>query len=274
MNNEERPRCLICGGKVQSKKNDWYCPKCNKYVKKEPKGRPLKYNTHSKRMHPDDSNLFKCGTCKEYKPRESFYIEKRELNGIKFDCKVCEGKKKREYKIKYKQKHKEEIEQKARAKKAELEKQKIATKERQRIKKRERYRNDPSILRRMVERQKQRYKEDPIYRMNIRLRNSIGKHLRGEKCGRHWEDLVGWNIQDLRKHLTKQLKDGMTWDNYGSYWHIDHIIPVTAFNYNTEKDIDFQRCWSLKNLQPLEAKANLSKNNRLERPFQPSMAFN
>lgn len=52
----------------------------------------------------------------------------------------------------------------------------------------------------------------------------------------------------------------MTWNNYGPYWHLDHIRPLSWFNLETE----FMEAWSLNNLQPLEAKLNLSKNNRYE----------
>jgi hypothetical protein len=64
----------------------------------------------------------------------------------------------------------------------------------------------------------------------------------------------------------------MTWENYGD-WHIDHKIPVSAFNFSKASDIDFKRCWKLSNLQPLWAAQNVSKGNKLERPFQPSLAF-
>lgn len=50
----------------------------------------------------------------------------------------------------------------------------------------------------------------------------------------------------------------MTWDNYGKYWHLDHIKPLSWFDLETE----FKDAWHLSNLQPLEATENLSKNNR------------
>jgi hypothetical protein len=65
----------------------------------------------------------------------------------------------------------------------------------------------------------------------------------------------------------------MSWDNYGSYWHIDHEIPVKAFNFKTPADIDFKRCWALKNLRPLSAFHNKSKGAKVDRPFQPSLAM-
>lgn len=126
---------------------------------------------------------------------------------------------------------------------------------------------------RQCKREMERYYSEPKYRLNRRLRNAIGKHLRGEKCGRHWFDLVGWNLDDLIKHISKQLKPPMTWGNYGYVWHIDHKIPISRFNYQYPEDIDFKRAWALKNLQPLLAAVNKSKSNKLTKPFQPSLCI-
>ena len=71
-------------------------------------------------------------------------------------------------------------------------------------------------------------------------------------------------------HLEVRFQPGMSWDNYGE-WHIDHIVPLAAFNYETPDDLDFGRAWALENLQPLWAKENIRKWCRLERPFQPSL---
>lgn len=102
------------------------------------------------------------------------------------------------------------------------------------------------------------------------IRASIGVNT---KRNRHWEKFVDFTIDQLKTHLEKLFKPGMTWDNYGTVWHIDHKIPIAAFNFERPEDIDFRLCWSLKNLQPLEAKVNMSKGARLERDFQPSLAL-
>ena len=108
---------------------------------------------------------------------------------------------------------------------------------------------------------------------NISIR--IYSYLRnGSKARRHWEGLVGWTVDQLRSHLEKQFKNGMSWENYGKGgWEVDHKIPIAAFNFNTPEDIDFKRCWSLSNLQPLEASANRKKSNKLTEPFQPSLTI-
>ena len=82
------------------------------------------------------------------------------------------------------------------------------------------------------------------------------------KGGRRWEALVGYTLKELMAHLETQFKEGMTWDNYGSHWHIDHIRPKSWFIYESVNDEQFKQCWALSNLQPLEADINHTKNNR------------
>jgi 5-methylcytosine-specific restriction endonuclease McrA len=67
-----------------------------------------------------------------------------------------------------------------------------------------------------------------------------------------------FSITDLKKHLEKQFDKYMSWNNYGKYWHIDHIIPHSLFQYTSMEDQSFKDCWALNNLRPLEAKQNLS----------------
>jgi len=89
--------------------------------------------------------------------------------------------------------------------------------------------------------------------------------LHGCKYNRHWEDLVGYTLQELKEHLEKQFKPGMTWDNHGMYgWHIDHIRPISSYNITDYECDDFKECWSLNNLQPLWAKENIIKGNKYE----------
>jgi len=74
--------------------------------------------------------------------------------------------------------------------------------------------------------------------------------------------MVGFSIAEFMSHMEKQFVSGMSWENYGS-WHIDHIQPVASFDFTTADDLDFKRCWSLENLQPLWAIDNLRKGSKV-----------
>jgi len=104
---------------------------------------------------------------------------------------------------------------------------------------------------------------------------AILKSLRGgNKGGATWPDLVGYNVNELIVHLKKTMPEGYTWSDYGrEKLHIDHKTPVAAFNFSSPQDIDFKRCWALKNLRLLPAFDNMSKSDSLDRPFQPSLAM-
>ncbi len=113
---------------------------------------------------------------------------------------------------------------------------------------------------------------NPQYRLNHSIRGGIGKSLNGRKNCRHWEDLVGYTFEEFKKHLEALFTYGMSFENYGD-WHIDHIIPLSVFNFTTAECLDFKRCWSLENLRPLWAFDNISKSSKMDRPFQPSLGL-
>lgn len=52
----------------------------------------------------------------------------------------------------------------------------------------------------------------------------------------------------------------MNFDNYGE-WEIDHIIPVSSFDFNIKNNIF--KCFNYKNLQPLWKLENRKKSNKL-----------
>ena len=89
------------------------------------------------------------------------------------------------------------------------------------------------------------------------------------KNNRHWEDLVGYTIQEFIDYITplfcKKKVDGkeiiMTWENHGTIWEIDHIYPNSLCG-NTEADIIYN--YRLENLQPLWKEDNSEKNNSMD----------
>lgn len=97
-------------------------------------------------------------------------------------------------------------------------------------------------------------RQDPNFRLSKNMSKAVWAWLKGSKAFRHWEEFVNFTIDELKVHLESQFKDGMTWENYGSYWHIDHIKPLVACT-------SFQEAWALLNLQPLTQLENSSKGS-------------
>ena len=105
---------------------------------------------------------------------------------------------------------------------------------------------------------------DKMYVLNSRMRNLIFVTLRGKKRGVSWKKLVNYTLNDLIRHLESKFTDGMSWKKFmEGKIHIDHIIPKSFFVFENSGDVEFRMCWRLENLQPLWAKDNIMKTNKL-----------
>lgn len=100
------------------------------------------------------------------------------------------------------------------------------------------------------------YDHDPKFRAWERQRNQFRKWLKGYKRTNTLARTVGYDRDQLLKHLEMQFTPGMSWDNMGE-WHIDHITPKNLFDPTCPKQVE--ACWSLSNLRPLWASDNLRR---------------
>jgi len=191
----------------------------------------------------EEKHCFKCDT---WKPLGSFGIGSKVWDGLRADCKECATRASKQYYQNNPEKRKEM---------------------------RRRYRqNNPEKYRQNRKKARMRRQLNPKNKLYDLVSHAIYRSLCSNKDGRYWGDLVGYSIKKLIQHLEKQFQPGMTWDNYGE-WHVDHKVPVSAFNFRGPGDIDFKRCWALSNLQPLWAKDNVRKGAKLDKCFQPSLAL-
>lgn len=103
-------------------------------------------------------------------------------------------------------------------------------------------------------------KERKIFDRNVS--NSIYRAIKNNRNGAAWEKIVKCNLYELRHHIEFLFDNNMTWENYGSYWWIDHIIPKSMYKYSNMNDELFN-CWSLKNLRPLYKNDCIKKRNKI-----------
>ena len=101
--------------------------------------------------------------------------------------------------------------------------------------------------------------------LNIRLianhRNYLYKCVKKNKMIKENKSIeyLGCSIEFLKEWLEYQFKDNMSWNNYGTYWTIDHVLPLSLFNFKESKNKQIAFCWT--NLQPLVD--NFSKSNKI-----------
>lgn len=111
------------------------------------------------------------------------------------------------------------------------------------------------------ERQRRRC-QNPKVRVSMSMSGHIRYCIGRRKNGARWESLAGYDLATLMRHLERQFVRGMTWNNYGPVWHIDHIQPLSSFRFESAEDPEFRAAWALSNLRPLWALDNIRKNGR------------
>lgn len=102
----------------------------------------------------------------------------------------------------------------------------------------------------------------PLFKLRANCSRLIHHALKDKKNNLSILKFLPYTVEELKRYLESKFDSKMSWDNYGSYWHIDHIVPQSKLPYNSMNDENFIKCWSLSNLQPLEAIQNMKKGAR------------
>ena len=102
-----------------------------------------------------------------------------------------------------------------------------------------------------------------MYRVKCIVSSSIHQALKakGKTKGGITFDYLPYSPEGLVEHIENLFVEHMTWDNQGTYWHLDHIRPHASFKYDSLDHPEFQECWALENLRPLKASENMSKGS-------------
>jgi hypothetical protein len=106
---------------------------------------------------------------------------------------------------------------------------------------------------------------DPGYKIKNNLSRSIRYHLcKSVNCKKTKEtiDYIGCSIDELKEYLQSKFTEDLSWSNYGTVWHIDHIIPCSSWDFTKEEEKFY--CWNFRNLQPLRAQENQSKRDKFD----------
>jgi 5-methylcytosine-specific restriction endonuclease McrA len=97
---------------------------------------------------------------------------------------------------------------------------------------------------------KKRYENNPKLKLQQSIRVRINTFLKNKTDSTN--KYLGCSFKEYNVYLEQQFGKNMSWENYGSYWEIDHIIPLSkggSFHYT--------------NTQPLTVTENRVKSNKI-----------
>lgn len=123
-------------------------------------------------------------------------------------------------------------------------------------------RNNPDQIRGYLNNYRRRRKKRDIgYRLGLILRRRMAHALKTNAKKSSALILLGCSIVSFKIYLESRFESGMTWENYGSLWEIDHIMPCAIFDLS--KCNHQSRCFHFSNLQPLLKTANRKKRCKI-----------
>ncbi len=172
----------------------------------------------------------RCSKCKEIKELNEYYKNRGNPDGLEYYCKPCKNTagNKKEVNARYYQKNREA---------------QIARSRTYDITNREKVRENHKLYMR-------KRRQDPKFRLRESILALINHHL--QQKSKSTNEYLGCSYEEYHLYLESKFTNKMNWDNYGTYWEIDHTIPLSkggSFHYT--------------NTSPMTITENRQKSNKL-----------
>jgi len=102
-------------------------------------------------------------------------------------------------------------------------------------------------------------KTDSLFKLTRGIRSLILKSFKNQftEKSKRTQEILGCSYEEFKIHLENQFDENMNWDNQGSYWHMDHIKPISLAKSKDE----VYELNHYTNFQPLYWEENLGKGN-------------
>ena len=75
---------------------------------------------------------------------------------------------------------------------------------------------------------------------------ALRRYILEKNISQNYAPYFGLDIENYRKWIELQFTEGLSWDNFGSSWQFDHIIPVAYFDFSKQEDLYL--CWNFINI--------------------------
>jgi hypothetical protein len=119
--------------------------------------------------------------------------------------------------------------------------------------------NKKEINKRRAKRETWRWHNDSEFRLKKTIRSRFKKAVKESWRSGSFIKSLGCSISELKIYLESKFQKGMSWENYGTYWEIDHIQPFCSADLSNWKEV--QSIIHYSNLQPICKKDHIQKTN-------------
>jgi hypothetical protein len=122
--------------------------------------------------------------------------------------------------------------------------------------------NKEDLLEKTYKFRKEKMSSDPFYKLKHQIRNLIRGAFKRKFTSKSKKtiEILGCSFEEFKLCLESKFDENMNWENYGSYWHIDHIKPISLAK--DEREVYDLNHYS--NFQPLFWLDNLTKSDKWE----------
>lgn len=105
-----------------------------------------------------------------------------------------------------------------------------------------------------------RYNEDYTFKVSCAIKRCIRSKISKITTTKTY---VGTDFERVADWLKYNFTPEMTWENHGTVWDIDHVIPISKWDLNIPEHINI--CFNWKNLSPLSCFNNRHvKSNNID----------
>jgi hypothetical protein len=199
-----------------------------------------------------------CTKCKKEKDICEFGNHKKNKDGKRYSCKECENTESR----KWKENNKDKVLEYSKIyniRRLELNKTQSKSNKEKFLESQKRYYNNnkEKVIKRIVEYQKNKIKEDNLFKLKKTIQRTIRRYIKNKKFTT--TEIIGCDYESFKIYFESLFTEGMSWDKLGYEIHIDHIIPLSS----AKTEDDLYKLNHYTNLQPLWTKDNLIKGSKL-----------
>lgn len=106
--------------------------------------------------------------------------------------------------------------------------------------------------------EREKSKNNPGFRLYKNCRRRISYLINKQDPTKFY---LGTNFEIVKKWFESCFDEKMNWDNYGEYWHCDHVIAANNFDLTDPEQVYI--CFNWKNLSPLYCVDNMNKKDKV-----------